>query len=293
MAVNGSTMNEERKWKWLSYGAPKGSGKSTFAMTAPGTKLVLQYDLGASTFPPGTNPADFWVQTYPDTDTGGLHSGIGSDKWKKSKQVYSQVITDLDNIVEAFNKGADEIVLHDGSKVPLPDTLILDGLVRLDHIVVDGFCSINNITDPGEAADSRGKAGGGTQKFWGRRLANVNKLFSLAISLPCHVGLVTWEDVKYSSDDRGNMSVTAREPDIGGRLNVWGPGLTDAVFYHNGQGGKFYVRTQPTGEIQRVGMRNAYGVPALIDVTIEGKAGEKLPFNRVFDLAKGKEVKAA
>ena len=291
MAINGSQVNAERKWKWLSFGAPKGSGKSSFGMTAPGKKLVLQYDLGASTFPPGMDPNEFWVQTYPDSDAKGMHVGIGTERWTKSKEIYAKVITDLDAIVEAFKANEATITLHDGSTVPLPDTLILDGLVRLDTIIVDGFCAMNNITDPSEAMDARGKAGGGTQKFWGRRLSNMNRLFSLVVSLPCHVGLITWEDVKSSIDATGNISVTSKDPDIGGRLNVWGPGLMDASLYHYGMGGKFYVRTQPTQEIQRVGLRNAYGLEPVIDVTIDPAGKLPLPWNRVFDRAAGKVVK--
>src|SRR5262245_32883341 len=151
MAVNGSQMNQERKWKWISFGPPKGAGKSTFANTAPGKKLVLQYDLGASTFPPGVDPGEIWVQTYPDLDASALKAGANSDKWARSKVVYGQVVTDFDNIVTAFNNKASEIKLFDGSIVPIPDTIILDGLVRLDNIIVDGFCAINNIKDPGDA----------------------------------------------------------------------------------------------------------------------------------------------
>ncbi len=284
MAIRGSDMNEQRKWKWLSFGPPKGSGKSTFAMTAPGTKLVLQYDLGSSTFPPGVDPGQIWVQNYPDLDSKGLKTA--SDKWARSKETYGKVVTDLDAIVQAFTQNKTEIVLHDQSKVPLPDTLILDGLVRLDNIIVDGFCAINNISDPGDMLDSRGKVGGGTQKFWGRRLSVFNKLFSLVISLPCHVGAITWEDVKMNQDDRGQLQVLSREPDIGGKLNVWGPGMFDACIYHYPQAGKYWVRTQPTSEIQRISIRNTYNIPPVVDVTIDpAKPGDKLPFNRVFDEA--------
>jgi len=261
-------------------------------MTAPGKKLVLQYDLGASTFPPGTKPEDFWIQTYPDHDSLGIKST--SDKWNRTKVTYAAVITDIDNIVQAFNKGADEIVLHDKSIVPIPDTLILDGLVRLDTIIVDGFCAINNIMDPGDALDSRGKVGGGTQKFWGRRLSVFNKLFSLAISLPCHVAAITWEDVKTTMNERGQLEVLGREPDVGGKLNVWSPGLFDGCFYHCNIGGKFMVRTAPTSEIARVGLRNTYGMDALIDVTIDAKTvgnkDYKQPFDRVFQQAAAKIV---
>ena len=288
MAINGAEINQNRKWKWLSFGPPKGSGKSTFAMTAPGTKLVLQYDLGTSTFPPGVDPASMWIQTYPDSDSSGLKTGAASDKWTRSKVIYGQVVTDLDAIVTAFDKKADQITLFDGSKVPLPDTLILDGLVRLDHIIVDGFCAINNIKDPGDAMDSRGKAGGGVQKFWGRRLTVFNKLFSLAISLPCNVGAITWEDIKTAQDDRGQFQIISREPDVGGKLNIWGPGMFDASLYHYSAGGRFMVRTQPTTEISRLGVRGCYDLPPTIDVTIDSKQlahkDYQAPFNRVFNV---------
>lgn len=294
MAINGAQMNQERKWKWLSFGPPKGSGKSTFAMTAPGTKLVLQYDLGASTFPPGVDPAGIWIQTYPDSDAKALTMGSNSDKWHRSKACYAAVVKDLEAVVNGVNQKLPEITLHDGSKVPLPDVLILDGLVRLDNIIVDGFCAINNIQDPGDAMDSRGKAGGGVQKFWGRRLSVFNKLFSLVISLPIHVAALTWEDVKTSQDDRGQTQILSRDPDVGGKLNVWSPGMFDGSLYHYSQGGRFYVRTQPTTEIPRVGLRNVYGLDPVVDVTIDPKKpGEKLPFNRLFDKAAGKEVKVA
>lgn len=279
MAINGAMIEPTKKWKWLSFGAPKGSGKSTFAMTAPGTKLILQYDLGSSTFPPGVNPADCWVQTYPETDRKMLKAAATTDKWARSKATYTKVITDLDAIVEAFDTGAKEIKLHDGTIVPMPDTLILDGLVRLDSIIIDGFCAINNIADPGDMLDSKGKVGGGTQKFWGRRLNTFNKLFSLVISLPIHVGALTWEDVK-TSNDNGTIRIVSREPDVGGKMNVWSPGMFDACFYHSSEGGRFLIRTQPTSEIQRVGLRGRYSLPPTVDVTINEK--DKLPFDRVF-----------
>jgi len=291
MAIRGSEMNETRKWKWLSFGPPKGSGKSTFAMTAPGKKLVLQYDLGSSTFPPGTNPEDFWIQTYPDLDSKGMERGKTSDKWGRSKEIYTKVVTDLDAVVQAFAQGKQEIELHDKSKVPLPDTLILDGLVRLDNIIVDGFCAINNIADPGDMMDARGKVGGGTQKFWGRRLSVFNRLFTLTISLPCHVGAITWEDVKTSMNERGQLEVIGREPDIGGKLNVWGPGMFDACIYHYPAGGRYMVRTQPTTEISRINVRNVYNLDPVIDVTIDAK-NPTLPFERVFPRSASETVEA-
>jgi len=281
MAQRADQIRQNRKWKYLSFGPPKGAGKTSFAMTAPGNKLVLQYDLGSTTIPPGVNPQTVWVQDYPETDRKVLNGQ--KDKWNRSKVNYEHVIKDLDAVVESFEAGKQEITFWDGTKAPLPDTLILDGLVRLDTIIVDGFCAINNICDPGDAMDSKGKVGGGTQKFWGRRLSNISKMFSLVISLPCNVAALTWEDIKMVKDDFGNIVSQTKEPDIGGKLNVWGPGLFDGCIYQYSAGGKYYVRTQSTPEIQRVGFRDAYGFDALIDVTIDPKKPDPiLPFEKVF-----------
>lgn len=278
MAKRGDEERSSRVWKYLAFGPPKGAGKSTLAMTGPGTKLVLQYDHGSTSIPPGVDPTSVYIQKYPDVDPSGI-SGK-TDKWKRGKVVYEHVITDIDNIVTAFEKGAADIVLHDNTHVPKPDMLILDGLVRLDNIIVDGFCALNNIADPGDALDSRGKAGGGTQKFWGRRLSSINKLFSLVVSLPIHVAALTWENVFESKDAQGNVISRTRNPDIGGRLDVWGPGMFDGSIYQYSQAGKFFVLTQPTSEIERIGIRDLYGAPPRVDVTID--PNKPLPFERVF-----------
>lgn len=281
MAHRGDEIRVERKWKYVSFGAPKGGGKTTLAMTAPGTKLVLQYDLGSTSIPPGVDPKSVYVQTYPDSDHSGLKKD--SDKWTRGKKVYGEVITDIDNVITAFEKKASEVVMHDGTKVPLPEVLILDGLVRLDNIIVDGFCAINNISDPGDALDSKGKVGGGVQKFWGRRLSNINKLFGLAVSLPIHVAALTWESIYELKDAQGNVVSRKRTPDIGGRLDVWGPGMFDGCIYQYSEAGRFYVRTQSTGEIERLGIRDCYNALPVYDVTIDSaKPGEPLPFEKVF-----------
>jgi len=286
MAIRGDLMSKEKKLKLLGWGAPKGSGKTTFYITQPGTTLVFQYDLGSTTIPPGVDPANIYVQTYPDAGVADkdVSNIINSDKWKRGKEVYQAVMTDILAITSAFRENKDEIKLFDGSIVPKPDNLILDGGVRLDQIILDGFCAINNITDPGDALDSKGKIGGGTIKFYGKRLASLTKAFTWAISLPINVAFITWEDVKVQYDTHsGSVTVLSKEPDIGGRLNTWGPGLFDASLYHYSDSGKFYVRTKPTNIIQRVGVRDNYTLADIIDVTIDPKSGDKrLPFARVF-----------
>jgi hypothetical protein len=280
MALRGDQIKKQRNWKYVSFGPPKGAGKTSLAMTAPGNKLVLQYDLGTTSIPPIVDPSTVFVQDYPDTDRKGLSAT--SDKWRRTREVYEHVIRDLDAVVESFEgSGKMDIKLHDGTTVPRPDMLILDGLVRFDNIIVDGFCAINNINDPGDAMDSRGKVGAGVQKFWGRRLSVINKLFGLVISLPINIAALTWEKVVEQKDSFGNTTSLKREPDIGGRLDVWGPGMFDACIYQYSQLGRYFVQTQSDSEIQRLGIRDCYNMPAKIDVTLDPKATET-PFGKVF-----------
>lgn len=284
MVIRGDELPKTKKLKLLGWGPPKGSGKTTFYISQPGVILDLQYDLGSTTIPPGKNPADIYVQTYPDpgVDEKDFKNILSSDKWKRSKVVYENVMKDLLSIVQAFREHKSEITLYDGSVVPIPDTIILDGGTRLDQILIDAFCAFNNITDPGDALDSKGKIGGGTIKFYGKRLTSLNKAFTWVMSLDCNVSYITWEDEKIFYDQAsGSTTVVSKTPDIGGKLNNLGPGIFDASLYHYNNNGRFMVRTKPTNIIQKVGVRDNYTLPETVDVTMDAK-DMSLPFSRLF-----------
>jgi hypothetical protein len=261
--------------KCIGFGAPKGSGKTTFYLSQQGIILDLMFDLGSVTVPPGKPASDVFVQDYPDTATYDL----SKTSVERKRGLGDKVAKDLLAIVDGFKSSKDIITLSDGSSVKKPDALVLDGMTRLDEILVDLICAINGVSDP------TGLAGGGTLKFYGDRLNRLRKLFTMVISLPINVACITWEDVILKKDDKGNVISRTIEPDLGGKLNVIGAGYFDSCLYHYHDGGKYMVRTKPTPEIGKIGVRGSYGLASPIDVTIDVKTPSS-PYERVFGVSK-------
>ena len=268
--------------KVVGFGKPKGSGKTTFYTSAAVTKkpmLIMQFDLGSITLPPGVNPNDVYIQDYPDDTVVNL----AETSVKRKREVGDRVAKDLVAVLEGFKTGKDIIKFSDNTTVPRPNALFFDGAVRLDEIIVDLICAINGIADPTDMPSKSGSLGGGTMKFYSDRLNRIRKLFTMIISLPIDVYMATWEDAKHKKDTQGNILSSTYEPDLGGKLNILGPGMFDSCLYHYNDAGRYMVRTKPTPEIGLLGVRGKYGLASPIDVTIKDDDKSGLtPYQKVF-----------
>lgn len=262
--------------KCLGFGPPKGAGKTTFYLNMPQPLLDFQFDLGSVTVPPGVDPNGVFVQDFVDDTI----VDISKPHVQRKREIGDKLAKDLVALLESFKSGKDIVKLSDGSTCPKPASLLLDGATRMDEIIVDLICAINGITDPTDMPSKSGNIGGGTMKFYGDRLNRLKKLFAMVISLPINVALTTWEDVQVKKDNQGNITQRLIEPDLGGKLNLIGPGYFDSSLYHYFDGGKYLVRTKPTPEIGKIGVRGSYGLDAVIDVTIDNKRPD--PYQRVF-----------
>lgn len=262
--------------KCLGFGEPKGSGKTTFYSTMPQPLLVLQFDLGSVTLPPGVDPNGVFIQDYPDNTVVDL----SANGLKRKREIGDKVAKDFVALLDSFKGNGEVVKLSDGTSCPRPASLFIDGAVRLDEIFIDLICAINNINDPTDMPSRSGYAGGGTQKFYSDRLNRLKKLFAMVISLPINVAMATWSDLKEKRDNQGNVTERRIEPDLGGKLNILGPGMFDSSLYHFHEAGKFLVRTKPTPEIGRLGVRGRYDLEPVIDVTIDQK--RPLPYSRIF-----------
>ena len=272
----------EKLWKVFLGGKPKSAGKSTFALTAPGKKLVLQYDLGDTTAPPGVDPATIWVRKYdaailnPSFDKEGH---LTSDKWQRPSNVGEAIIKDLYILRQAFLRGEPEFQLTDGKMYPRPDTIILDGMTEMPLILVDWILAVNKLRDADEFIGDSGKVN--KYKLWQKRIDVMRPLLHSVIQLPCNVVLIAWEIAEMKDDRLTGQTV----PDIGGKLDNMIPGKVDAALrcfarYENSSV-RYMVQAVPDGLREWVGVRGKYGMKNEIDVTIHPGKVEKLPWDRV------------
>lgn len=264
--------------KCLGMGKPKGAGKTTFYMTMPLPILDFQYDLGSITIPPGVDANQVFVQDYPDTEVVDL----SAKEIKRRRENGDKVAKDLVCLLDSFKSGKDIIKLSDGGSCPKPKSILFDGGSRLDDIMIDLICAINGISSPQDMPGATGNKGAGTLRFYYDRLSRLKRLFTMVISLPCNVAMTVWEDAKHKKDIHGNILSTTVEPDLGGKLNVLGPGMFDHCLQHYFDAGRYLVRTKPTPECGTIGVRDIYNCDPVIDVTIIKDDKRPLPFERVF-----------
>jgi hypothetical protein len=275
------TIQEQQEFngrKSLGFGMPKGAGKTTFYLTMPLPILDFQFDLGSATAPPGVDANQIYVQDYCDNEAVDL----SSQSLKRKRELGDRLAKDLVALLESFKSSKDIVRLSDNTTCPKPKSILLDGGTRLDEILIDLLCAINAVSDPTDMPSKSGNVGGGTLRFYNDRLNRLRKLFAMVISLPVNVSMTTWVDIKNKTDNQGNVISRTITPDLGGKLNIIGPGMFDSCLYHFYEGGKYCVRTKPTPESEVLGIRNAYNLAPVIDVTILKDDKRPLPYERVF-----------
>lgn len=274
--------------KGLVFGVPKGSGKSTilasFGLLGP--LWIFNYDGGRITIPPGVNRSQVYVRNYPGVDTGLWNEG--SARWDRPKNVGELIIKDLKALAQGFLGGRPVHLEGENEPWPLPVTIGLDGFVALENHLIDWLLASNFKKDPEDY-------GPDVFRFWGARLNKTEALVNGVIPFPCHVIICTWSapEMKEGTDDKGRKAQvpTGRlQPDLGGKMSIRGPGKVDTCLYafseQQNDGVHYYVRTKPDTKVGCVGVRDAYTLPDVIDVTIGLKVYNKpdysLPYQRIW-----------
>lgn len=279
---------DQRHHKLLLAGVPKGGGKTTFAMTAPQPIACLMYDLGNPVIPPGVNPEGIYVRTYPSPE---LRINPDSSSWEAPTSVGKLMLKDLIELRAAVI-GQREVKL-DGEPTPwpCPRTIVLDGAVAMSDTIIDWILGVNRIREPGDY----GGGGDGTMKFWGKRLQTLKQLYGLILPLPVNVVIITWTAPLWREERDGKgrptrIATDKTEPDLGGKLDVQGPGKVDSallcyseVVNHGGKAEThYYIRTKPNANAAWVGVRNAYNLPDVIDVTMRPDGSGVRPWERLW-----------
>lgn len=273
----------ERIHKLLEIGAPKGAGKSTFAMTAPTPIALIQFDPGDPVVPPGVDGSKIFVKTYPSATDGITPDSIN---WKRAKDVGEDICRDFLALRKGVLGKAD-IVISPTEAWPLPRTIVLDGLPSMDGHIINWLLAKQNATTPDDL--------GNPQAFWGDRLVKNMTLLMAILPLPVNVILTTWSEpeMREITNTKGKKErvTTGRIiPMLGGQLLRRIPGEVDAsVFCYSrllnvdGKGvTRYYVRTRPNGLMEECGVRNGYTMPDEIDVTITPGKHEPLPWQRLW-----------
>lgn len=263
--------------KMTLWGAPKDSGKTTFALYGPGRKLHMMYDLGNVFAPPGVDPETIWVQSYPPVSPNIVYD---SPKWTRPQEVGEKILRNMVEIHTAFREDRPIKFSEGEEEIPLPDTLILDGFVAMREHITDWIMG----TSGKKSADDWDNS----FTLWSFRLDKLQKMLNMMIPLPCNVVIITWETHPSTTKRTAKGIVTEKMPDIvadfGGALDETGPGKVDSSIYcfseKIGPLVKYYVRLKPDALIHGVGVRGRYDGDVVVDVTIE--KGKPNPWERVF-----------
>jgi hypothetical protein len=269
--MQGATADQWKQqefWSVLAAGMPKGAGKTTLALSAPQPTIVVACDLGRISIPPGVDRSKVLVLPYQDLTRVMEESGTTKPK----RDIYVKLTKDLFNIYTSV-KAQNAIKLEDGKEFPPPATIVLDGVSRLNNMLVDGLCAMNNIDEPTFAVGDKGKA----FAFWGKRLRSILTIVEQFASLPCNVVLTTWVDQQKDSEGK---PTNVWLPDVGGKMDIVASGTVGAALYLFSRMGKFYARTKPDGMYNWCGVRDKYDLKEEIDITIE--KGQPSPWERIF-----------
>lgn len=257
---------EQKKGRVILAFGPVGTGKTSLLLGQPTPHLVLACDTGNVTIPPGVNKDEVYIEEF-HTPTRRFDA-VG--KTVPIRDIYTSTIKRLHEIYSGLATGQ-PLLDADGNDLPTLATISVDGIYRLNQMLVDGQCVLNNVNEPGEM-------GSKTMKFWGSRLLAIMTIFNQFAGLGLNVGFSTWERIE--TNDEGNP--TGRIfPHVGGQMDIVGAGLADAVLYCFIRGGRYLVRTKSDGMIQGCKVRNSFGIPDVIDVTLDVK-DTSLPYQRIW-----------
>lgn len=255
----------------LIAGAPKGAGKTTLALSVgkpDDYTAVVACDLGKLSVPPGRSRERILVIPYQDLTREFTADGGHS---RPKLDVFKRLTGDLYTIYKAV-KEQSAIPLRDGKEFPPPQNIILDGMSRLNTMLVDGQCALNNIDDP---SDLDNKA----FKFWGKRLRDALTIVEQFAGLPCNVVMTTWIDQVKNAD---GSATGIWYPDVGGKMDMLTAGTVGAAMLAYSRQGEFFVRTKADGQYPWIGVRDRYNLQSEINVTVKGTPGEVPPWQRIF-----------
>lgn len=282
--MRGMTLNEwpmQDYWSVLLAGLPKGSGKTTFAMSAPKPLVLFSFDLGRVSIPPGVNPNDVLIIPYHDlTRTFQLDGST-----LPQRDIWANLTTDLNAVLQAL-KRQEELILDNGKRFPPPKTIVADGMSRLGSMLVDGRLALNNrgYTDDLPKEDRF--------KFYGKRLTDVYTMVQQIVASDCNTIMTSWIDEQVITGIDGKPQRTGVWlADIGGKADLLTAGVVSATIVCSSKKvaipgttnfkTKFYAQVKSDAKFPWLARRGIYTDESEIDITLP-RADGKLPWELIF-----------
>ena len=265
-----------------------GTGKSEFAIQSPQPHAILAIDKPVIAMPPdgfpGYDPNLSFGKFYPPPA-----KDLTNDKEKPPRNIFDQIIKDIETIKIALHKGERSFTLG-GEVWPLPKTIILEGMdfVR-DHCVnwtlhTQGKYHMDEFL----TADGRPNVFLG----WGLVAAKMDELFQNLAFLPSirPVNVVVTigldEETKRQLVN-GKMEMTKTgtfDPAFGGKMSLEAPRKFRDCWLTTREVGKYWIVTSETAKYAKYrGLRSGrFGLAAVEDVTLATKEPHMNFWNKLF-----------
>jgi hypothetical protein len=271
------TAADKLKGELLCLMGPAGTGKSEFWTQSPQPHAVLCVDKPVIAMPPagfpGYDPAKTFGKFYPPPA-----KDLTNDKEKPSRNIFDEIIKDIEALKVALFKGEASFVIG-GESWPLPRTIILEGMdfVR-DHCVnwvlhtqgkyhMDEFVTANGAPNPFLG--------------WGLVAGKMDELFQNLAFLPSirpvNVVLTIGIDEETKREKiNGKMELTKTgimDPAFGGKMSLEAPRKFRDCWLTEKAVGKYFMHTAQTEKTTKFrGLRSGrFGLAAVEDVTLATK----------------------
>lgn len=273
-----------RKKTTLLLTGVSGSGKSTLLSYAPPPIAMLLVDKDVPTSGPGVDSSAIYYKPYPPAEVK-----LDEDSYRRARNIADSLIKDVQLLKAHFVLGQPlKVQQFDGTEEewPSPATVVVEGAAPIADHFLNRVLTINRKNSVDEF-DNRFAP-------YAQRLQTCLDFYDILLRLPCNVIVTTWpEDETKTEKVNGKVESVKTgvvRPDMGGKLNVEGPGKFDSSLYCYSEQGKFYARTRNNAKFQGFKIGNIYGAPEVIDVTLDGKGD---PWTKLFGKPNETKVIAA
>ncbi len=254
---------------------PAGAGKSQFAIQAPSPHAILCVDKPVIATPPtgfpGYDSGLSFGKFYPPPE-----KDLTDDKQKPSRNVFDQIIKDVEALKCALYKGTEEFTIGT-EKWRLPKTIIVEGMDFVRDHCINWVLNTQGKYHMDEFLTADGKPN--VWLGWGLVAAKMDELFQNLAFLPSIrpvnvVVTIGLDEESKRQSVNGKMEVLKTgvfDPAFGGKMSVEAPRKFRDCWLATKEAGKYWMVTSETAKFAKYrGLRSGrFGLQSVEDVTID------------------------